>query len=168
VAAAFGAVDVRVDPARALRPVSGTLCRADPTAALAAGLMHPIVHRDHIVTVVVVGAESTGKSTLVEACAKHFNTAWMPEHGRAFWEAHHDADGKLTVEQLVQLAREHRAGEDEAVQRARGVLFVDTNALTTWMFSHDYYGKAHADLTALAEACPARYDITVLAGDDIA
>jgi HTH-type transcriptional regulator, transcriptional repressor of NAD biosynthesis genes len=91
----------------------------------------------------------------------------MPEHGRPFWEAHHDAEGKLSPEQLVQLAREHREGEEAAMQRARGHLFIDTNALTTAMFSLDYCGAVHPDLTALAEACVTRYDVTVLAGDDI-
>lgn len=34
--------------------------------------------------IVVIGPESTGKSTLCEQLAAHFNTAWCPEYARAY------------------------------------------------------------------------------------
>ena len=34
--------------------------------------------------VVVIGPESTGKSTLSEKLAAHFNTVWTPEYAREY------------------------------------------------------------------------------------
>ena len=37
--------------------------------------------------VAIVGAESTGKTTLATALAEHYRTAWVPEFGRLYTEA---------------------------------------------------------------------------------
>ena len=37
-----------------------------------------------VVRVVVVGAESTGKTTLAQRLAVHYQTAWVPEYGRPY------------------------------------------------------------------------------------
>ena len=34
--------------------------------------------------IVIIGPESTGKSTLCEALAKHYNTNWCPEYARQY------------------------------------------------------------------------------------
>src|SRR5438105_15460655 len=36
--------------------------------------------------VAIVGAESTGKTTLAEELARHFDTVWVPEYGREYTE----------------------------------------------------------------------------------
>ena len=95
---ALGAVDRRVDPARAAVPVSGTLIRADPYAWRA--FVHPLVYRDLVTNVVLLGAPSTGKTTLAARLAEAHRTVWMPEYGREYWEAH-QVDRRLTLEQLV-------------------------------------------------------------------
>ena len=38
--------------------------------------------------IVVIGPESTGKSTLSEQLAKHYNTLWCPEYAREYLLAH--------------------------------------------------------------------------------
>ena len=42
--------------------------------------------RDTTVTVVLIGAESTGKTSLCERLAARFHTVWVPEFGREHWE----------------------------------------------------------------------------------
>ena len=37
--------------------------------------------------VVIIGAESTGKTTLARALAEHYKTPWVPEFGRFYTEA---------------------------------------------------------------------------------
>jgi HTH-type transcriptional repressor of NAD biosynthesis genes len=37
--------------------------------------------------VLIVGAESTGKTTLAIALAEHYQTTWVPEFGRLYTEA---------------------------------------------------------------------------------
>ncbi|WP_292760680.1 AAA family ATPase [Nostoc sp. NOS(2021)] len=33
-----------------------------------------------------MGAPSTGKTTIASQLAKEYNTVWMPEYGREYWE----------------------------------------------------------------------------------
>lgn len=161
---ALGAVNRQVDPDRETFPVSGTAVRQDPYANKA--YVHPLVYRDLVTTVVLLGAPSTGKTTLAAALAAKFGTVWMPEYGREFWEKH-QSERRLTPEQLVEIAEGHIEREDRLSSDANGYLFVDTNAITTYMFALDYHGEALPRLTALAEQATNRYDLVFLCGDDI-
>lgn len=161
---ALGAEDRRVDPDRARMPVSATAIRADAFRHRA--FVAPEVYRDLIVSVALLGAPSTGKTTLAERLAGDAGTKWMPEYGREVWEAHH-VDRRLTPGQLVDIARGHVEREDALLLESDRVLFCDTNALTTRVFAHAYHGDALPELERLAAACAARYDLTFVCGDDI-
>lgn len=84
----FSAVDVRLDPSRATFAVSGTAVRADPVTNW--GFLEPPVRAWLTRRVVVVGAESTGTTTLSRDLAlalrarggAHALTGWVPEYGR--------------------------------------------------------------------------------------
>lgn len=80
----LGAEHVGVDPDRARFPVSGTAVRADPFAAWE--FLHPVVRAWYVRRVCVVGAESTGTTTLARDLAEHFGCPWVPEYGRTFCE----------------------------------------------------------------------------------
>lgn len=164
MSAALKAVNRTVDTDRKTFPVSGTAVRSD--LAKHAAFLHPEVYKDMIVNIVFVGAPSTGKTTIAEECAKHFNTAWMPEYGREFWEKH-NVDRRLTAEQLVELAQGHIERENEKLVEANTFLFTDTNAITTFMFSNYYHGYALPELTDLAHAAETRYQIVFLCDTDI-
>ncbi|MEI7026899.1 AAA family ATPase [Paenibacillus sp. y28] len=161
---ALGAIDRRVDPQRLTFPVSGTQVRRDPYAARA--FVHPRVYRDLVTTAVLLGAPSTGKTTLAQALAERYGTAWMPEYGREYWAAH-QLDRRLTPDQLTEIAEGHLEREDRLITEAREVLFVDTNAITTYMFALDYHGTAAPRLTELADRAASRYDLVFLCMDDI-
>jgi len=164
VSRALGAVDRRLDPARARFPVSGTAVRQDPFAHR--HLLDPRVYRDLIINVVFVGAPSTGKTTLAERLAADHNTVWMPEYGREYWDTHQQ-DRRLRPEQLVEIAEGHLEREEAMLARANRYLFTDTNALTTYVFSLDYHGTAHPRLAEIAMAVQSRYDLIFLCADDI-
>ncbi len=165
VATALGAEDVRVDMARERFPVSATRVRENVRACRE--FLDPLVHRDLIPKVVLLGAESTGKTTLAARLAADHGTLWMPEHGRDYWLRHQDAHGRLSPAQLVELAQEHRALEDALALEADRWLFVDTNALTTAAFCRWYHGFVPDELEALAAAAATRYRHTFLCADDI-
>lgn len=84
----FSAADVRLDPSRATFAVSGTAVRADPVGHW--GLLDQSVRGWLARRVVVVGAESTGTTTLSRDLAgalrarggAHALTGWVPEYGR--------------------------------------------------------------------------------------
>jgi nicotinamide riboside kinase len=116
--------------------------------------------------VVFVGAESTGKSTLVEHLAREFDTVYVPEIGRAIWE---EKQGQLNVDDYVDISVKHRQAEDEARLRARRYLFVDTSALTTLLLGYEFghVTDAPAELLRHADDCRLRYAHHFVCADDI-
>lgn len=164
MSAALGAQNRQVDAARQRVPISGTQVRNAPFDNK--DFLSPVVYQDMIRKVVLLGAPSTGKSTLAAYLAHQNSTVWMPEYGREYWEKH-QVDRRLTVEQLEEIAEGHLKREDHLVQDARDVLFVDTNAITTYMFSHYYHGKATPRLSQMAVDAAARYDVVLVCDTDI-
>ncbi|MBN1586035.1 MAG: AAA family ATPase [Candidatus Omnitrophica bacterium] len=164
VSKALGAQNCQVDPERNTVPVSGTAIRSDPFTHR--GYLDPAVYRDLVTKVVFLGAPSTGKTTLAQSLATKFNTVWMPEYGRQYWEQHQE-ERRLTPEQLIEIAEGHIKREDSLMLGANRYLFVDTDATTTAMFSLYYHGQVHPRLVALAEKTRERYDLFVLCEDDI-
>ncbi len=164
VSRALGAVDRRVDPERRLVPVSGTVIRESPFANR--HFVNPLVYFDLITRVVLLGAPSTGKTTLTEALAARFQTVHMPEYGREYWDAH-QVNHRLTLPQLEELAAEHLRREQSLELEADRYLFSDTNALTTRLFALDYHHRSTSALDALAEHAATRADLILLCGDDI-
>jgi NadR type nicotinamide-nucleotide adenylyltransferase len=126
----------------------------------------PFVYKDLVTNIVFMGAPSTGKTTIAERMAKEFDTAWMPEYGREYWDEH-QIDMRLTPEQLLEIAEGHIEREDKAIQTANKYLFTDTNAITTYMFAVDYHGWAMGKLTQMAIDVEKRYDLVFLCEDDI-
>ena len=161
---ALSAIDRRVDERRTTVPISGTRIRENPFAHRR--FIDPIVYRDLVTNIAVLGAPSTGKTSLAMALAKRHRTQWMPEYGREYWEAN-QVDRRLTPEQLVEIGQEHVRREDQALLECDRYLFTDTNALTTAIFAMHYHGDIHPELARLADACVSRYDLFLLCADDI-
>lgn len=121
---------------------------------------------DVVQKIVFVGAESTGKSTLVAHLAREFGTVFVPEIGRFVWE---EKQGKLDVSDYVDIAVKHRQAENEAMARARRYLFVDTSALTTLLLGYEFghVRQAPAELLRYADECRLRYAHHFVCADDI-
>ncbi|KUG07563.1 AAA family ATPase [Solirubrum puertoriconensis] len=162
----LGAEHVLVDAKRLRVPISGTQVRADVYGL--ANWLHPVVQAhftspEYVQRAVLLGAESTGKSTLAAALGRQYGTSWVPEYGRTLWEAQ---QGQLAYPDLLRIAHRHRELEDEALAKARHWLFVDTNAVTTLFYSYAYYGRAETELHALAQECRTRYQHTFVCAPD--
>ncbi len=126
--------------------------------------LDPTVYSHFVERVVLMGAESTGKSTLCERLASEFDTEHVQEYGREHYAAR---GGQLDLDDYLTIARVHREREDEAAQRSNRYLFVDTNAVTTMFFSHYYNRDSRPELRALADECAARYRRVIVCDDDI-
>jgi len=161
---ALGAVDRRVDNDRRIVPISATLIRSNPYQYRS--FLSDIVYRDLITKVVFVGAMSTGKSTITEALAEHYQTTYASEYGRDYW-TEHQVDRRIGLEAFDEIAIGHIEREEKALLAANKYLFVDTNAITTYMFAQDYHGRAPELLTRLAMENSQRYDLFFLCEDDI-
>ncbi len=149
---------VSVDQARSLVPVSGTLVRQDPQAHSA--FLSPVVRADFVTRVCVLGGESSGKTTLTQALAAHFETAWVAEYGRELWERQ---DGVLHYDDLLKIGREQLRREAQALLAARRWLFCDTSPMTTYFYCVEMFGRAEQELAQLAEH---RYDLVLLCAPD--
>jgi NadR type nicotinamide-nucleotide adenylyltransferase len=78
--------------------------------------------------IAVIGAESTGKTWLCEALAKHYQTVWVPEYARDYFN---DSDiYNYTLEDLVIIAKKQILLEEELIQTAQQYLFCDTTLIT--------------------------------------
>jgi NadR type nicotinamide-nucleotide adenylyltransferase len=164
MSAALGAVNRQVDKARKHVPISATRIRQSPFTYR--HYLHPRVYRDLIINVVLLGAPSTGKTTLAERLASEYATVWMPEYGREYWEQH-QVNRRLTPAQLVELAEGHLAREEQLLTEANTYLFTDTNAITTYVFALYYHQMATERLHHLANVAATRYDIVLVCDTDI-
>jgi HTH-type transcriptional regulator, transcriptional repressor of NAD biosynthesis genes len=141
---------------------SGTRLRADIHAHR--HLLHPRVYEHFVERVVLMGAESTGKSKLAERLAQEFETEQVQEYGR---EHYASRGGQLDLDDYVTIARVHREREDDAIRRSNRYLFIDTNAVTTMFFSHYYNRDSLPELRRLADECATSYRHVIVCDDDI-
>jgi HTH-type transcriptional repressor of NAD biosynthesis genes len=114
--------------------------------------------------VCLLGAESTGKSTLAEALALRFDTLWNPEYGRPYTQIGRPADAPWTSWEFTHIARVHCWYEDFLATLARTVLFSDTDAFTTSVFHEVYLGAPAAGFEELVDRS---YDMFVVCGLDV-
>lgn len=114
--------------------------------------------------VLLIGAESTGKSTLARALAEVYDTLWNPEYGRPYTELGRDPDAPWHTDEFTSIARLQCWYEDFLAALARGVLFCDTDAFTTALFHEAYLGRP---TDAFQELVERRYDLTLVCGTDV-
>ncbi|MDQ9170908.1 ATP-binding protein [Oxalobacteraceae bacterium R-40] len=107
--------------------------------------------------VAILGAESTGKSTLAATLAAHYNTLWVPEYLREFVETYQRTPQE---HEQFHIAVTQVRYEAKAIQRARSFLFCDTTPLMTALYSRFYFGRIDAPLEALASTHS--YDFTIV------
>lgn len=124
--------------------------------------------------IVLVGSESTGKTTLARQLVVHYrrrwpNTQWVPEYGREYTELLlkrqdvPDAEvrsaqvrsAQWTAEDFAVIAIEQQRLEDQAAATGSPVLFCDTDALATRLWERRYLGDgSNAAFDALPELPP--------------
>src|SRR5688500_1284330 len=84
------------------------------------------------VRVCILGAESTGKTTLCASLAAHYGVPFVPEFGRWYTEAMPDpARYAWRHEDFVAIAEAQNRFEDDAAGWIWPVLICDTNSFVT-------------------------------------
>jgi len=146
----MGCTHVLVDKPRIAFPISGTKMRANPLQNLA--FLEPCVRAHFIKKICIVGAESTGKTTLAEDLAKHYHTAWAPEYGRLYWEGKmHNPDAEQwTTDEFVHIAQQQSRLEDMLARVANEVLICDTDPFATSIWHERYVGSRSKEVEAIA------------------
>ncbi len=96
--------------------------------------------------IAILGAESSGKSTLAAALAERYRTVWVPEYLREFV----DTTGRVPREEdQYGIARTQMEREDAAALAANGYLFCDTTPMMTALYSRWYWNRVDAQLSVL-------------------
>ena len=127
---------------------------------------------ESVITVAVLGAESTGKTTLCRDLAAHFDSLWVSEYMRTYLQAKWD-DEQLTCtwDDLLPIAQGQIALENKLAKQVTQTsnenryLFCDTSLFELMVYSHWYYGDCPAALEQAALAH--HYDLILLTEVDI-
>ncbi|MGN0574907.1 MAG: AAA family ATPase, partial [Ruminococcus sp.] len=109
--------------------------------------------------VLIIGSESTGKSTLVQNLALAFNTNFVSEVGRDTCE-YAGGEEFMNVDDLYENLIRQKLNMMDALKHTNRVLFVDTDSITTLFYSHFLLSeqKEIENCTKLAEAINAIND----------
>ena len=115
-----------------------------------------------ILKVCIFGPESTGKSTLAEKLAVHFDTFFVPEFAKSLIEAQ---NGAITLTDIPRIARGQMEAEDRLMKQASRILFCDTDLITTTIWSDWLFDECPAWIRE--EADSRRYDLYLLTDIDV-
>lgn len=89
----------------------------------------------YVKKVLIIGSESTGKSTLVQNLALIYNTNFVSEVGRDTCE-YAGGEEFMIKEDLFENLLKQKLNVDEAIKESNKIIFVDTDALTTLFYSN--------------------------------
>ena len=124
--------------------------------------------------VVILGPESTGKSTLCAALAQHYNTLWVQEYARAYLLRN---GIQYTYNDLLHIAHGQLQLEDAAIQQLNllkpaantahkhNILLIDTDMYVMKTWCEYVYGKCHNDI--LHQAALRTYNMYLLCNLDL-
>ncbi len=154
----MGADHVMVDQPRERFPISARYIRRDRLTNL--NFLDDTVKQALCYRICVLGAESTGTTTLSMALAKHYKAAWVPEFGRTYTEALQFQKTDWGHEEFLHIAREQQRMEDDLARRSDGLLICDTNAFATQLWEERYTGSISEELLDFGCRPPDLYILT--------
>lgn len=108
----------------------------------------------HVKNIVIVGPESTGKSTLCSLLAAHYNTVWCPEYAREYLTIHGTSytyeDLAIIAKRQTELQKKYNeialtkwkeAQQQNQLTTLFPLLFVDTDMMVMKVWSEFVFGK---------------------------
>lgn len=110
-----------------------------------------------IYKIAITGPESTGKTSLSEQLASHYNTDWVPEYARMYLDT---LGVPYKQGDLLEIAQGQAHAEDRALQRANKLLFSDTELTNLKIWSEFKYKTCHPWI--LQEIQKRHYDLYLL------
>ena len=156
--------NVVVDLQRNIIPISATKVREmDVTQARNDGWISPNVASLLMPKVLILGGESSGKTTLAAALAERLDTVWVPEYGRELWDIR---GGNLFYEDMETIAQQQIEAEYYLGIIANKYLICDTSPLTTVFYSYKLFNRVSFGLDNIATSTD-NYDTIFVCGNDI-
>jgi len=138
-----------------------------------------------LIKIAVIGPESTGKSTLCELLAKHYNTQWCPEYAREYLLKY---GMNYSYDDLLYIAKQQLALEDaysssmvngqwsiinnpatkthsQLTIHHSPLLFIDTDMYVMKVWCEFVFGKCHKWI--LEQIVTRKYDLYLLCNTDL-
>ncbi len=112
--------------------------------------------------IVLIGPESTGKTTLAKALAAHYQTIWVAEFARTYID---QLQRPYEESDLLEIATGQIALEENALQKHSSPVFFDTDLIVLKIWSLNSYG--HCAVPILKQIEQRNYDLYLLCGTDI-
>lgn len=161
----MGTVHILVDRERTHIPISATMVRSNPVKY--AEFLEPCVRAYFARRIAIVGAESTGTTTLSESLAKHYHTVWVPEDGRMYsmGKVHGDEHAVWRSSEFVHIAEAQSELEDTLAESSNGIVFCDTDAFATSIWHERYMDTRSKEVETIASR--RHYDLYIVTGDEI-
>lgn len=127
-----------------------------------------IVKPYYVKKVLLIGGESTGKSTLTINLANYYNTNYIEEAGREISEKS-GTDTLMLTEDFVEILLQHKLNEMKAIESSNKLLFIDTDALITLFFMEFLEDEGIENNKALADAIDSinKYDLILFFEPDV-
>jgi NadR type nicotinamide-nucleotide adenylyltransferase len=166
----LGVPHVCVDLNRTYLPISGTEIRRDPY--LYWNYMNRYARQYYLKRVLVVGPESTGKTTLCKNLSLLYSTVYSPEYGRIYDEQtrkpNEDFDEARYRAIYANIVNEQPVLNARAEADAQHVCFYDTDLMTTAMWYKEWQETAGEDglywsIIQAAKAQP-KFDLVIVQG----
>ena len=122
----------------------------------------------YVKKVLLMGGESTGKSTLTINLANRFNTNYIDEAGRDISERS-GTDMMMLSEDFTEILLQHKLNEIKAIEHSNKVIFEDTDALITQFFMGFLEDPGIEKNKALSDAIDAlnSYDLILFLEPDV-
>ena len=146
--------------------ISSTEIRRDPYARW--DWIPNAVKPYYVKKVLLMGGESTGKSTLTINLANRFNTNYIDEAGRDISERS-GTDLMMLSEDFTEILLQHKLNEIKAAEHSNKVLFIDTDTLVTQFFMSFLNDPGIDKNKALSDAIDGvnRYDLILFLEPDV-
>lgn len=116
--------------------------------------------------IVVIGPESTGKSSLCAQLADHYKTLWCPEYAREYMLSH---GTKYSYNDLLTIARGQLQLEEEytgkSEEQGYPFLFIDTDMYVMKVWCEFVFSNCHQWI--LDQIVSRKYDLYLLCNVDL-
>ena len=112
--------------------------------------------------IAILGAESTGKTTLARSLALRFQTVWVPEYAREYMTMH---TGDYSAGDIVEIAKHQLLEEDQLSLQSNQLLFTDTELITAKVWCEDVFSFCPEWLEEQLKEH--RYDLFLLTANDL-
>ncbi len=127
---------IMVDCERKHVPISATTIRTDLIRNW--DYLSDSAKADMTTSICVFGPESTGKSTLTKQLAAYFGCPYVDEYAETVIRS---KNGDIVFEDMELIVKGHHQSIQHAMSQLPPILFVDTDAIASKIWSNELFGK---------------------------